>query len=58
MTQLPPANFPYLFAAFTVTWVIFFVYAFFLSRRREELQREIREMEQARESDTSPPDEG
>ncbi len=49
-SHFPSANLPFLFAAFAVTWVIFFVYAFFVSRRRQEMQREIaglrRELEQ------------
>jgi CcmD family protein len=44
--DLPPSNLPFLFAAFAVTWIVFFVYAFFVSRRRQELQREIRTMQQ------------
>jgi CcmD family protein len=44
--DLPPSNLPFLFAAFAVTWVVFFVYAFFVSRRRQELQREIRTIQQ------------
>ena len=43
---LPPSNLPFLFAAFAVTWLVFFAYAFFVSRRRQELQREIRTMQQ------------
>jgi len=52
--ELPPTNLPFLFAAFAVTWVIFFVYAFFVSRHRQEMQREIGELRQALEhSDAS-----
>ncbi len=36
-----PNNLFYLFAAFTVTWVIFFIYAFFVSKKRQEMRREI-----------------
>ena len=32
---------PFLFAAFAVTWVAFFVYAFFISRKQADLKREI-----------------
>ncbi len=39
--QLPPANLAFLFAAFAVAWVGFFGYAFFVSRRRQEVQREL-----------------
>ena len=37
----PPTNLPYLFAAFAVIWAAFFVYAFFVARRRQEMEREI-----------------
>jgi len=47
-TQLP-SNLPYLFAAFAVSWVVFFVYAFFVSRRQNEMQKEIRELRRALE---------
>ncbi len=43
-SHLPSANLPFLFAAFAVTWAIFFAYAFFVSRRRQEMQREIAEL--------------
>ena len=42
----PPANLPFLFAAFAITWIIFFVYAFFISRRRQDLEREVRDLQQ------------
>lgn len=53
--ELPPTNLPFLFAAFAVTWVIFFVYAFFVSRRRQEMQREIRELRRILEHSDAPP---
>ena len=34
-------NLGYLFAIYTVTWVAFFAYVFYLSRRQSDLQREI-----------------
>ena len=46
---LPAANLPFLFAAFAVTWVAFFAYAFFVSRRQQELRREIAELRSALE---------
>lgn len=52
--DLPPTNLPFLFAAFAVTWVIFFVYAFFVSRRRQEMQREIRELRRILEHSDAP----
>ncbi len=44
-----PANLPFLFAAFAITWLVFFGYAFLISRRRQELEREIREMQPGQE---------
>ena len=41
---LPPDNLPFLFAAFAVTWIAFFAYAFFVSRRQQELRKEIAEL--------------
>jgi CcmD family protein len=40
----PPSNLTYLFAAFAVSWVIFFAYAFFVSRKQQEMEREIRQL--------------
>jgi CcmD family protein len=53
--QLPPTNLSFLAAAFAVTWIVFFVYAFFVSRRRQELQQEVRDLqrEAQQEDDTS-----
>ena len=53
----PPANLTFLFAAFGVTWAIFFAYAFFVSRRRQEMQREIAELHRELEPKKSPSDE-
>ena len=47
--QLPSSNLPYLFAAFAVSWAVFFLYAFFVTRRQQEMQSEIRELRQALE---------
>ena len=41
---LPAANLPFLFAAFAVSWLGFFSYAFFVSRRQQELRKEIAEL--------------
>ena len=38
---------PYLFAAYAVTWVVFLVYVFFVSRHQREMQRDIEELRQA-----------
>lgn len=43
-TQLPSSNLPYLFAAFAVSWAGFFLYAFFMTRRQQEMRNEIREL--------------
>ena len=45
----PPANLTFLFAAFAITWLVFFIYAFFVSRRRQEMEREIRDLQQSLE---------
>lgn len=50
----PPSNLPYLFAVFAVTWVVFFAYAFFVSRRRQEMQREVKDLQQALEQAEGP----
>lgn len=44
--DLPPSNFPFLFAAFAVTWILFFAYAFYVSRQRQEMQREVRMLQE------------
>jgi CcmD family protein len=32
---------PFLFTVFAVTWLAFFMYAFFMSRKQSDLKREI-----------------
>ena len=54
----PPANMGFLFAAFAITWLVFFVYAFFVSRRRQELEREVRDLQQGVERDDTKGDSG
>ncbi len=39
---------PYVFAVYTITWVAFFAFAFYMSRRQRELRREIDELRQQR----------
>lgn len=39
---MPSDNFPFLFAAFAVTWIAFFGYVFFTSRRQQEMERELK----------------
>ena len=41
---LPSSNLPFLFAAFAVSWVAFFAYVFFVSRRQQEIKKEIEEL--------------
>lgn len=43
----PEANLPYLFAVYAITWVIFFVYLYYLSQRQRNLRREVEELRQA-----------
>ena len=47
-------NLPWLFAAYAVTWVVFFLYLFFMARRQNELESEIRELRDALESKENP----
>ena len=46
-TQLPSSNLPWLFAAFAVSWFVFFLYAFFVTRRQQEMQSQIKELRRA-----------
>ena len=46
---LPSSNLPFLFAAFAVSWVAFFAYAFFVNRRQQEIRREIEELRRSLE---------
>lgn len=41
------ANLPFLFAVFIITWGAFFGYAFYVSRRQRETQREIEALKRA-----------
>ena len=36
-----PSNLTYLFAAFTIAWAGFFIYAALLSRRQRDVQKDI-----------------
>ena len=45
----PESNLPFLFGVYTVTWVAFFVYAFYMTRRQKDLNRDIRELRRALE---------
>ena len=44
-THLPSSNLPYLFAAFSVSWVILFGYLFYVNRRQHELRKEISKLQ-------------
>ena len=46
-TQVPSSNLPYLYAALAVSWAVFFIYAFWISRRQQDLKREISELRRA-----------
>ncbi len=53
-TQLPSSNIPWLFAAFAVSWAVFFLYVFFVTRRQQEMQSQIRELRQALDRQQAP----
>ncbi|MCL0044542.1 CcmD family protein [Dehalococcoidia bacterium] len=40
---------PYLLVVYTVSWLAFFAYAFYMTRRQHELSREIDELRRALE---------
>ena len=44
---MPPNNLPFLFAAFAVVWAVFFVYAAYMSWRRQSVQKELRDLQEA-----------
>ena len=43
----PEANLPYLYAVYTVTWVAFFGYLFYISQKQRDLRREVEELRRA-----------
>jgi CcmD family protein len=43
----PEANLPYLYAVYTVTWVAFFAYVFYLSQKQRDMRREVEELRRA-----------
>ena len=55
--ELPSSNLPWLFAAFAVSWVVFFLYVFYMTRRQQEMQSQIRQLrrtlEQSEAEDTN-----
>ena len=42
-------NLSFLFAVYTVTWLAFFAYAFYMTRRQRDLHREIQDLRRAME---------
>ena len=54
LISTPANNIPYLFAAFAITWAVFFGYVFFTSRRQHELEREVRFLMEALEESEPP----
>ena len=38
------SNLPFLFAVYTISWLAFFAYAFYMTRRQRDLRREIEEL--------------
>ena len=51
---MPSNNLPYLFAVYAVTWAVFFIYVFFVSRRQHELEKEVQVLKQALEHKRNP----
>jgi len=51
-------NLSYLFAAYTVIWLAFFAYLFFVSRRQRELERELRAVQRTLEESKRRPADG
>ena len=45
----PEANLPYLFAAYTLTWLGFFAYLYYVSQRQRSLRREVEMLREALE---------
>lgn len=43
----PSDNLPFLFAAFAVVWAVFFIYAAYMSWRRQSVQRDLQELQAA-----------
>ncbi len=43
----PDSNLRFLFGVYTVTWLAFFAYAFYTTRRQLELRREVRDLRRA-----------
>jgi CcmD family protein len=46
---LPGTRLSFVFAVYSLTWVIFFGYAFFMARKQQELKRELESLRRALE---------
>lgn len=55
---MPSENLPYLYAVYAVTWAVFFVYVFFVSRRQREMEKEIQQLRQVLTNVEDPPGPG
>ena len=44
---------PYLFAAFSVVWIVIFLYTLSISRRQQELSREVEALRRMTEEKTN-----
>ena len=44
---------PFLFATFAITWIAFFVYAFFINRKQADLNQEIETLRAMQEEDNA-----
>jgi len=53
-TQMISSNIPWLFAVFAVSWAVFFIYAFFVTRRQQEMQNQIKNLQHAFEQREAP----
>ena len=54
MTDIPSDNLPFLFAAFAVVWVVFFIYAGYMTWRRRSVQQELEELREPGASEDEP----
>ena len=45
----------YLFAAFSIVWIVIFLYVLSISRRQRELAREVEMLRQMAQKEPSPP---
>ncbi|PKB65896.1 MAG: hypothetical protein BZY81_08755 [SAR202 cluster bacterium Io17-Chloro-G4] len=52
--ELPSSNLPWLFAAFAVSWAVFFLYVIYVTRRQQEMQNQIRQLRRAMEQQETP----